>query len=84
MKVIITGGGGFIGYRLAQALLKRGTLADADGKEFIKERVALAKSKGKFWQDYKFTDPVTKKVLRKSAYCEKAGDNIVCAGVYKR
>jgi len=33
MKVIITGGGGFIGYRLAQALLKRGTLADADGKQ---------------------------------------------------
>jgi signal transduction histidine kinase len=59
-------------------------LADADGKEFIKERVELAKSKGKFWQDYKFTDPVTKKVLPKSAYCEKAGDAIVCAGVYKR
>jgi signal transduction histidine kinase len=59
-------------------------LADADGKEFVKERVELAKSKGKFWQDYKFTDPVTKKVLPKSAYCEKAGDLIVCAGVYKR
>jgi cytochrome c len=59
-------------------------LADADGKEFVKERVALAKSKGKFWQDYKFTDPVTKKVLPKAAYCEKAGDAIVCAGVYKR
>jgi len=59
-------------------------LADADGKEFVKERVALAKSKGKFWQDYKFTDPLTKKVLPKSAYCEKAADVIVCAGVYKR
>lgn len=59
-------------------------LADADGKEFVKERVELAKSKGKFWQDYKFTDPVTKKVLPKSAYCEKASDVIVCAGVYKR
>jgi len=59
-------------------------LADADGKEFIKERVALAKSKGKFWQDYKFTDPLTKKVLPKSAYCEMASDVIVCAGVYKR
>lgn len=59
-------------------------LADADGKEFIKERVALANSKGKFWQDYKFTDPVSKKVLPKSAYCEKAGDVIVCAGIYKR
>ena len=59
-------------------------LADADGKEFVKERVALAKSKGKFWQDYKFTDPVTKKVLPKAAYCEKAGELIVCAGIYKR
>lgn len=59
-------------------------LADADGKEFVKERVQLANSKGKFWQDYKFTDPVTKKVLPKSAYCEKAGDVIVCAGIYKR
>jgi signal transduction histidine kinase len=59
-------------------------LADADGKEFVKERIELAKSKGKFWQDYKFTDPVTKKVLPKSAYCEKAGDVIVCAGIYKR
>lgn len=59
-------------------------LADADGKEFVKERVELAKSKGKFWQDYKFTDPVTKKVLPKSAYCEKTGEMIVCAGVYKR
>lgn len=59
-------------------------LADADGKEFVKERVALAKSKGKFWQDYKFTDPVTKKVLPKQMYCEKVTDVIVCAGIYKR
>jgi cytochrome c len=59
-------------------------LADPDGKEFVRERVELAKSKGKFWQDYKFTDPVTKKVLPKSAYCEKTGDVIVCAGIYKR
>ena len=59
-------------------------IADADGKEFVKERVSLAKSQGKFWQDYKFTDPVTKKVLPKSAYCEKSGEVIVCAGIYKR
>lgn len=57
---------------------------DADGKLFIKERVELAKSKGKFWQDYKFKDPITKEVLPKSAYCEKTGDDIVCAGIYKR
>ena len=59
-------------------------LKDPDGKEFVKERVDLAKSKGKFWQEYKFTDPVTRKILPKEAYCEKVDDAIVCAGVYKR
>lgn len=59
-------------------------MQDADGKEFVKERVELAKSKGKFWQDYKFTDPVTKKILPKSMYCEKLEDTAVCSGIYKR
>lgn len=58
-------------------------ITDPDGKAFVKERVELAKSKGKFWQEYKFTDPLTKKVLPKEAYCEKTGELIVCAGVYK-
>lgn len=59
-------------------------MKDPDGKAFVKERVDLAKSKGKFWQDYKFTDPLTKKVLAKQMYCEKADDkNIICGGVYK-
>jgi cytochrome c len=57
---------------------------DPDGKLFVKERVELAKSKGKFWQDYAFTDPVTKKVLPKQAYCVAQGTDIICAGVYKR
>ena len=58
-------------------------LKDPDGKLFVKERVELAKSKGTFWQDYKFTDPLTKKVLPKEMYCEKEGDLVVCGGVYK-
>lgn len=33
VKILITGAGGFVGYRLAQALLKKGTLADAAGKQ---------------------------------------------------
>lgn len=59
-------------------------MQDPDGKLFIKERVELAKSKGKFWQEYKFTDPVTKKALPKEMYCEKLDDSVVCAGIYKR
>lgn len=59
-------------------------LKDPDGKEFVKERVEFAKMKDNFWQDYKFTDPLTKKILPKESYCEKADDAIICAGIYKQ
>lgn len=58
-------------------------LKDIDGKEFVKERVELAKSKGAFTQDYKFTNPTTKKIEPKTMYCEKLDDAVVCGGVYK-
>jgi signal transduction histidine kinase len=58
-------------------------MLDIDGKPYVKERVELAKSKGSFWQDYKFTNPTTKKIEPKSMYCEKLDDMAVCAGVYK-
>ncbi len=41
MKVLITGGGGFIGYRLARALLKRGALANAEGKQTPISQIVL-------------------------------------------
>ena len=56
---------------------------DVDGKPFVKERVDLARSKGTFWHDYKFVNPVTKKVEPKQMYCEKVGETAVCGGVYK-
>jgi len=58
-------------------------LKDVDGKAFVKERMELAQSKGTFWQDYKFTNPVTKKIEPKSMYCEKLNDAVVCGGIYK-
>ncbi|MBX3625169.1 MAG: cache domain-containing protein [Rhizobacter sp.] len=58
-------------------------LKDVDGKAFVKERVELAQAKGTFWQDYKFTNPVTKKIEPKSMYCEKLNDAVVCGGIYK-
>lgn len=58
-------------------------LKDVDGKPFVKERVDLAQSKGTFWQDYKFTNPVTKKIEPKSMYCEKLDDSVLCGGIYK-
>ena len=59
-------------------------LKDIDGKEFVRERVELAKSKGTFWQDYKFPNPVTKRVEAKTMYCERVEDTAVCGGIYKQ
>lgn len=56
---------------------------DPDGKEFVKERVELAKKGAPFWQDYKFSDPLTKKVEPKQMYCEPLNDTAICGGVYK-
>lgn len=58
-------------------------LKDTDGKEYIKERIELVKTKGKGWQDYKFVNPVTKQIEPKSMYFEKFGELIVSCGVYK-
>ncbi|MGE5475932.1 MAG: cache domain-containing protein [Bacteroidales bacterium] len=56
---------------------------DTDGKFYIKERMELGKKGQPFWQDYKFPNPVTKMIEPKSAYCERAADNLVCVGIYK-
>jgi signal transduction histidine kinase len=56
---------------------------DIDGKEFIRERMDMAKAKPSFWQDYKFQNPTTKKIEPKTMYCERQADTVVCAGVYK-
>lgn len=57
---------------------------DIDGKPYIRERLELAKMKKEFWQDYKFTNPVSKKIEAKEMYCQVDGANIVCAGIYKK
>ena len=56
---------------------------DVDGKYYVKERVELAGKQPSFWQDYKFVNPVSKKVEPKQMYCEKLDNTAVCAGIYK-
>ena len=56
---------------------------DVDGKLYIKERIQLAQSKPNFWQDYKFVNPVTKKIEPKQMYCERLDNTAICGGVYK-
>jgi signal transduction histidine kinase len=57
---------------------------DPDGKEFVKERVELAKQQPSFWQSYKFMNPVTKKVEPKQMYCERLDETAVCGGIYQQ
>ena len=59
-------------------------LKDIDGAPYVKERVEAAKVKANFWQDYKFTNPVSRKIEPKQMYCERLDDTIVCGGIYKR
>ena len=58
-------------------------LKDIDGKEYMRERLDTAKSKSTFWQDFKFVNPVNKKIEPKQMYCERADDLVVCGGIYK-
>jgi len=56
---------------------------DADGKLFVKERVAIAKKDGKGWQEYKFINPADGKMESKVAYFEVVDGVILVCGAYK-
>ena len=56
---------------------------DPEGREYIKERLALAKSKGKGWHDYIYQNPVTQKREPKTSYIEVHENLIFGAGIYK-
>ncbi|WP_206047115.1 cache domain-containing protein, partial [Noviherbaspirillum denitrificans] len=56
---------------------------DANGKPFIREMIELARSRGRGWCDYLFSNPVTHRDELKSTYLEAAGGIIVSCGIYK-
>lgn len=58
-------------------------LKDADGKSFIKERLEAVKTQVSGWQDYKWTNPVSKKIESKHTYFEKADGVVFACGFYK-
>lgn len=57
-------------------------LYDVDGKYFMKDIIAKAKSPGKGRTEYKWPNPVTKEFQKKSAYFEADGDVIISCGYY--
>lgn len=58
-------------------------LRDADGKYHIKERMEAAQKGTSGWQDFKFFNPVTKKIEPKRMYWEKHDDLVFACGAYK-
>ena len=58
-------------------------LRDSMGIFFIKDMIEGAKAKGSGWSDYKWTNPVTKKIDDKSTYFTKVDDVILGCGIYK-
>jgi cytochrome c len=56
---------------------------DANGKAYTRERLSIAKEKGKGWQEYVYKNPATSKVEPKVVYFEKVGEVVVSAGAYK-
>jgi cytochrome c len=58
------------------------TLKDVEGKEFGKEIIELAKTKGSGWVDYRMTNPVTKKVGLKRSWVVGVDDYVIFVGAF--
>ena len=59
-------------------------LKDADGKLYNKEMIELASGKGSGWVEYRWVNPMDKKIEQKASYIEKVGDYVIGAGFYKQ
>jgi cytochrome c len=74
--VAIGGNPGMVGKNLRN-------LKDPDGKEASYELVQMGLDHGSGWVDYKWPNPLTKKIQTKSAYVVKVNDKVCGTGYYK-
>jgi cytochrome c len=74
--VAIGGNPGMVGKNLRN-------LKDPDGREASYELVQMGIEHGSGWVDYKWPNPVTKKIQTKSAYVVKVNDKVCGTGYYK-
>ena len=56
---------------------------DIEGKLYGLEILDVARKAGSGWVDYKFSNPVTKKIMDKTSYVHKVDDVVIFAGAYK-
>ena len=58
-------------------------MKDPDGRPVIKDLLEIAKSKGKGWYDYRWSNPANKKLETKTSYVERLDDLMIGCGFYK-
>jgi len=58
-------------------------LKDPDGRYITKERLKLLRKSNPTWQTYKYLNPITKKIEKKSTYLQRVGDLYIGVGVYR-
>ncbi|MBY0430684.1 MAG: cache domain-containing protein [Rhodospirillales bacterium] len=58
-------------------------LKDVDGKEFVKEMIDIAKTKGEGSIEYQWKNPETQKIQPKITFFKRVDDVLVAVGVYK-
>jgi len=58
-------------------------MQDANGKYHVKERLEIAKAKGKGQQEFAFLNPMTKQIEAKLMFFERLDDIVVACGSYK-
>lgn len=59
-------------------------LRDPDGKYIVRDRLEAAKGAASGWQDYKFFNPVSKRVEPKRMYWEKHDNLLFACGAYRK
>jgi hypothetical protein len=55
---------------------------DPDGVKFTQDAVKIGQTTGSGWQNYRFTNPVSKKIEPKQTWVQKAGDFVAISGFY--
>lgn len=58
-------------------------MQDANGKFHVKERLEIAKAKGKGQQEFAFLNPMTKQIEPKLMFFEKIDEIVIACGSYK-
>jgi len=55
---------------------------DPDGVKFTQAAIKIGESAGSGWQNYRFTNPVSKKIEPKQTWVQKAGEFVTLCGFY--